>query len=543
METGSGLAMKSRWQRTVALAAALVVLASACGGASDAIREAASEAAEDFATGSQPSGDSGDGSAGTGDGADGSGTAANGDQADGAGPSAGPVPTGPVELGESYTFTFDDDSFNVPVTIPAGSVITVEVTADPEGVAGAVVFDANGLFGVSAPPGETVTNEEPILTPREEEIQTQVTVMGRTGETASFAITATPQTDDPDGGDAPETITDAVALSDSRSGQLGGLDRVDYYVLDATAGDVIDWSVTQGADAQARLDVVLEFNGDRKALATVNPGATVEERHLVSAEQEGLWYLRIAGSGSYTATAATSPQGDGGSDGDAGADLASALAIEAGTFTGMLGDDDDADVYRFPIDDSAVITYTVRSDPASDGDVNARLFVNGAEVERVGVGAGGTSDTAVVSFTAGNPGEAFLDLRGNQAAYEVELQTSVQQDGGTPGDAGDEVGTAKTIDATTFSGSFAYDDFGDALAIAATGDGAFEVSVTNDATSEARFSVTVFVDGEQLEREGADPGASAVIAGEVTEGAIVTVVLVGNGASYDVVLSGPAFAG
>lgn len=528
MDTNGGRRKRVRARRLGGVALSLALIAGACGGSDEEGDDIADFIDEVL-----------DGAEGVGDQSDGNGTQSS-DGGGGTVTPAGAPPDGAVEIGETYAFELVDPNTVLTLSIPAGSVTTAEIAGDEANIGPVSMRTDDGSFSLIAEPGNASASEQDVITATEAGLDTRVTINGSPGDVISLTIDSTEQLDDPDGGDAPAIITGAVALSGERTGLLGNADQIDYFVLDAEAGDIIDWSIAQSAESAGSITAVLEFNGERKDSLQASPGGSEEARYVVSAEEVGSWYLQMIGQGTYTAAVATAPQPDGGQDGDAGAEIAGARDVSVGTIPGLLGNADQSDVFRFPIPDSAVITLELRSDPTSTGTLNGRILVNGEEVGRTNVAAGGSSDLLTAVLPSGNAEEAYLELWGRDIGYEAVVTADAQADGGTPGDAGYDVGEAKLIEDTEFSGVFGNEDNGDALSIVAPAAGTVEVSLTNDPSADA-FNALLYVDGVEATRDNLGAGATKVLATEVAAGATVSIVVRGNRATYEVAITGTAF--
>ena len=528
MDSNGGRHMRRRARRMGGVALSLALLAGACGG--DDGGDDLADVIDDVLDGAEGVASDQVDDQGGDSGGDGGGTVVP----------AGAPPDGDLVIGETYAFELAEATTILTLSIPAGSVTTAELGTDEANVSVVGVRTDDGAFSLQAEPGDSVTTETGYITATESGVDTRMTVSGAPGDVISLTVSSTAQTDDPDGGDAPAIITDAVALSGERTGLLGNEDQIDYYVLDAEAGDIIDWSVAQSADSVGGISAVLEFNGERKGGLSASPGGSEEGRHVVSAEEVGSWYIQMIGQGTYTASASTSPQPDGGMDGDAGAEVGDARAVSPGSFPGVLGNDDRTDTYLLPIPDSAVITLSLENDPTSAGTVNAFVMVNGVEVGRTSAAAGGTSDEMTAVLPAGNVEEAVLIVSGRDILYDVTISAEAQADGGTPGDAGYEIGEVKLIEATEFSGVFANDDNGDALAIVAPQPGTVDVSITTNPTATA-INAFLYVDGAEVARVNVGPGATQVLSTTIEAGSTLALLVRGSEAAYDVAITGTAF--
>ena len=489
-----------RW-RVIAGLVGVVLLLAACGGdeAEDVLDEIGS-AVEDATAG-----ENGDGSASGGD----DGGDSGGDGAGGSGGlTGGSAPEGTIEIGETYTVEVDPAAAPWSLDIPAGSITTIAFEAAADNTAGASLMSTDFSVSVFAEPGGAAEDVPAIITAHDGGMNVTLSVTGVAGDVVSFKVDSQAQPDAPDGGDAPDIITDAIAIDGQMSGLLGGEDLTDYYTVDVAAGAVVALEVTAlPTDSFGSVSASLEFNGERRSGVSAQPGGTEAETLVTSNDEGGTWYVRVDGAGEYTIDVGVDPQTDGGGVGDAGDDASSATAVEPGTFAGLMGDADSTDFYEFDLPDSAAVEITLRNDPTSASSVNARILVNGKEEVRVGAAAGGT-ETDRISLSSEQSGTAIIEVWGGDATYEIDLSVGQQQDGGTPGDAGDDEASAKRIEDPTspWSGQMSADDSSDFYVLTIDELGPIVVTLESAADASANVSARVLIGGREQGRTNAAPG-------------------------------------
>ncbi len=447
----------------------------------------------------------------------------------------GKTPLGALEFGTEYTMTVDPDAAPNTLSIPPGSVTTIAIEAAAANTGGAGLASADGSLFALVDPGGTGGTDAPIITAKEEGLELTITAQGVPGDRFTFTIENEPQPDDPEGGDAPEIITDAVAIDGSTTGLLGGPDQTDYYTFEAAAGDIVTIGVAMAGDAEGNVTAALEFNGTEQARANASPGGEEETQLILSGDQGGEWFVKVWGTGTYDLTVGTTGQTDGGGEGDAPDSTTGAVPVEAGTFTGILGNEDRNDFYAIELEPGGVVEVGLSNDATSRSTLTIRLVVNGEEKDRASAAAGG-SESFLVTFPDDVSGTAHLEVWGSGGSYEVELSLGRQEDGGKPGDAGPDAGTAVDVKMnSTFEGILSLLDRNDWYAATAKA-GPLPYSVTVDPEAGSTVSVRILVDGEELDRVSAAAGGTEKGSAEIEAAGKIQVEVWGSGGAYAVTL-------
>lgn len=411
--------------------------------------------------------------------------------------------TARFEIGTTYTLTVDEESAMSTLTIPAGSVTFVSLEGVETNVSDVQLVSSDSSIVVSTgEPGDAI----PVVTAAGEPVDVSLALRGIPGDRATLLITSELQPDAAGEGDAPAIVTDAPLISEGQTGLLGGFDGTDVFALAVSSGDVITMSLSAEAENVSGLTASLMFNGEGRGSVSVNAGGTEELQLVTAAGEEGMWFIEVKGAGAYQIAGDIEAHPDGGGGrGDAGEDIATALAVEPGTFPGLMGDSDRDDLYTFDVAASATIDLTLRNDPASTGGLNLRVMVEGNEVDRIAAQPGG-GESLSVSLVNEAAGTAVIEIWGSNARYEIDLETGQQTDGGLPGDAGED-GLAQAIDGPgELIGRLGGSDSQDHYRVAVEA-GSLPFTLTSSAETEGSFSVLVrSPDGDEIGRVAVAPG-------------------------------------
>jgi len=226
------------------------------------------------------------------------------------------------------------------------------------------------------------------------------------------------------------------------------------------------------------------------------PGGTAEPyQYVTSSDGGGSWALEVeAGAGDSVTVQVDAPlQADGGVAGDAGSNSGLAKPIELGSrLDGLLGNDDFEDWYTIPLGGGDVVSITLDapvSESFGSGGVNAALVYNGSAVTSLNVNPGG-EESVLQIFAQDQTGEAYLRVNGS-GAYGFAIEAGPQRDGGTDGDAGGGLGTAKKTAYGTIDGILGGEDLEDYFAVALPLDAVVtaEITAAPDLVGSARVEL------------------------------------------------------
>lgn len=296
-----------------------------------------------------------------------------------------------------------------------------------------------------------VTKSGRILLGSETGSQYYLVVSGGAGQ-YEVILTTTGQDDAASGMDAGDVRADALEISSDRSfmGELGGLDRADWYLFKVPAGYILNLSFAPAVDGEP-----LKFSlGDIERQeflysADVVPGVTKSSRIMLSEAGGGTFYLRIyGGSGTYQAKILLENQNDGDSGSDAGDKITKALSVGlGGSYSAELGGFDAEDWFQFNVPGghklNAAFSVHLDSEPIqfSIFDLNRnRLWTSG----RIQPGMSEATNVLLNNHSGGN---YFVSAEGGNGLYRFEIWSKSQDDGGSGKDAGDTFTEATHISA------------------------------------------------------------------------------------------------
>lgn len=241
------------------------------------------------------------------------------------------------------------------------------------------------------------------------------------------------------------------------------------FSFDVPAGAVVMMQATAAEQNTTSVEVAIGPAGQSVRAIQLLPGAVAEPfQYVTSEEGSGPWALEVrANPGDSVTLQVDAPlQADGGVAGDAGANQGVAQSIDLGSrLDGLLGDDDREDWYTIRLAGGDVVSITLDV-PAGDafGGVSANIVYNGVSVTSLSVNVGG-EESVVQIFAQDQTGEAYLSVTG-RGAYGFTIEAGPQRDGGTDGDAGDGLGTAKEAEYGTIAGIVGGEDTDDFFVLA-----------------------------------------------------------------------------
>ncbi len=214
------------------------------------------------------------------------------------------------------------------------------------------------------------------------------------------------QDDAGQGGDAGSEFADSFAVDAGQevTGLLGGLDQTDHYTIDLEPGTELTMDAAVERSSERGAFYTVELDGQRLFAERVQPGADTTFSLLLSDTDEGTLDIIVTeGPADYSFTVDFGEQNEGGSPGDAPAELADARTVDpASPVTGNVGGRDEGDHYLFTAP-AATVTVTASADASSErgffvtleddsgSRVGAFRVQPGAEaVETIEVAAGST---------------------------------------------------------------------------------------------------------------------------------------------------------
>ena len=327
------------------------------------------------------------------------------------------------------------------------------------------------------------------------------------------------------GGSADETTTTTVTSETVAPAQPDVPDEIELFTeftfempegttsadftFEVPAGGVV--KIDAVADAGNVQDVSVGFGilGQPSHRFGLSPGETADPyEYVTSSDGGGTWALDIqANPGDAVNLSVFVPmQADGGGDGDAGASSAdpTSIALDTSLF-GLLGDEDAEDWYVIPLAGGDVVSIAM-SVPAADGTggVFGDLVYNGTSVASFNINEGGQEDLLQI-FALDQTGEAFLRVSGG-GDYVFEVNGGPQTDGGTEGDAGGDLNSAKEIAFGDINGILGGEDTEDFFAMTLPKDAVLSGVLSADAEGLGELRLERNYNGGTFARATLSPG-------------------------------------
>ncbi len=187
-----------------------------------------------------------------------------------------------------------------------------------------------------------------------------------------FTVTLTDQDDGGLGKDAGGAMefADPIATGATVSGLLADADEEDWYRFSAGEGDIIEVTLTSDSDADfIYLDLVDWEDWTIFDLKSKDSVMAEDVWFTALETTTSYWYLRVhmdTDLGNYDLTLLVGHQDDADTQTEAPGDQASAMELAAGTWTGHLEDEDEADCYKFRMGEGDRVHVTFSSDAAGD---------------------------------------------------------------------------------------------------------------------------------------------------------------------------------
>jgi hypothetical protein len=219
----------------------------------------------------------------------------------------------------------------------------------------------------------------------------------------SFRVTLVSQNDANSGGDAGDALAKATPIASANatySGFLKDDDVYDYYKLSILAGQTLSVKATPVNTLGINLDLYNPSLSDVAWNQTLVAGFPVSASWTTnSAAANYTYYVRVSestGYGTYSMTISIHSQNDANSKGDAGDTLATATALNFGTYSGFMKDDDKIDWYKTVQNVTAGQGIYVKVTPSIAQAVKVSLYDAGQTLQK-----SNSSSTAGFAATVG----------------------------------------------------------------------------------------------------------------------------------------------
>lgn len=337
-------------------------------------------------------------------------------------------------------------------------------------------------------------------------------------------------------GDLPES--GKIEFDTDYEDKLEGSRTEAHYTLDAPDGAIMTLTVTNEKASKAGVFTTFESGGQRFASFRVNPGGTETATIVLDAQGGAPFELNFTeGPAAFEFRVDLDEPDDAGSGTDAGADVGSALAVDAGQkIEAMLGGEDQVDHYTLQLQPGTELTMDASVDREAERGVFFVVQLAGQRLfsERV---APGSETSWSLLLSDQDSGELEIVATEGPADYSFTVDFTEQQEGGQAGDAPAELGSARTIEiGGTLEGQVGDRDQGDYYLFTAS---AATLQLTASATAESAraFSITIEDDsGSRLKFFRVEPGTEKTETVEVTPGSTVRLIVGEGRGKYSITL-------
>lgn len=269
--------------------------------------------------------------------------------------------------------------------------------------------------------------------------------------TAAAEPTAVPAPTNADAAPAPATGAEiplaVVPTATTVTGQTTEGGPPARYRLDLPGGSVatFDLQLTGENDSGK---YVLTRDGDQVFGYDFYGGSqTISERRVLNTAAGGAYLLQVEGRATYSLTVAAPLQQDGGAEGDAGDDEASAREVAPGDqeYTGQIGQLDPTDYYRLRVPAGSTVELEVQFEDDDIFSDEVQILAEG-EVFTSAPPLLNSNSWSMNWALSGDAPEREYFLKITEArSYRFTFSITPQQDGGAAGDAGDSESTARDL--------------------------------------------------------------------------------------------------
>ena len=222
------------------------------------------------------------------------------------------------------------------------------------------------------------------------------------------------QDDAGSGSDAAEDYDKAsqIKLGETKA-EVGDEDKSDMFAIDLPKDGGIFTVTLSTKEGELNLNT---FNTDRNYIddSSANSNAPTTIARVLKLDQGGRWFVRVNGTGKYTLKTEYVGQNDANSKKDAPAEPDQAIAVESGTFEGLLGNDDRDDAFRIKADLGRKLKVFVLT---QNGVANVQLF----DANRNYGQSGPANDTTPYEVTVEGDGDYYVRVNGDEIRYRVEV--------------------------------------------------------------------------------------------------------------------------
>ncbi len=282
------------------------------------------------------------------------------------------------------------------------------------------------------------------------------------------------------------------------------------YQIDAPAGSTLTLTVENRRESVQQVATTFELNGEQITFFRTEPDASEQFTHTIDDDGGGIHELIFTeGPAEFTFTVTAESQNDAGQGVDAGEEFASALEITSGQrVEGFVADVDEGDRYLIPTEGAQALVITEETAREADRSAAFTVEINGDQLNFTRAQPGATE---VFEVLLGPDDDGMLEILVNEGpgAYAFTVELVDQADGGTGGDASNELPDARPLtDLTAITGDVGERDPGDLYLFDAPSD-EFDIEVTVDAASLQQVGVAVIgPDGSRISFFRVEPGVT-----------------------------------
>jgi hypothetical protein len=312
------------------------------------------------------------------------------------------------------------------------------------------------------------------------------------------------------------------------------------YTFDAPDGAILTLTVENDRESVRGVFATLTSAGTRYAGFRTNAGATESAEIILDHAGGAPFELTLTeGPAAFRFSVELEIQSDAGQDGDAGDDVATAFEIDAGDeVEGLLGGDDGTDVYVVDVVPGSELVLDVTNPSSSQRGVFVEVRFEGNRLYGGRTNPGGSDDASIL-LSGEDSGTLEIIVSEGPGTYAVSVDFVEQADGGQPGDAGDDLASARAVPTgQELSGRLGDRDSADWYTFEAPA-ARTVVRVDVDAASpRAVFVVVQDETGSRVAGERVQPGASAELEVEATPGATYRIEVTEGRGDYAFTISG-----
>jgi hypothetical protein len=248
-----------------------------------------------------------------------------------------------------------------------------------------------------------------------------------------------------------------ITIGEPVSSQVNGNNFERFYRLAIPAGGVLTLdaanSAESGGDASFRLVTTSGGFPTPVAQESVPVGENRQIRFITADDDGGTYLVTVQGgmlgAVDFEFTANVAVQDDGGQGVDAPSDRFAGPELTAGTYTGILGNTDGKDGFRFNVPENGIVHVTLENNADSLGVFSAEEQNNDKHVrywDNNRTATPGNSIHFAADVVDGSLFNVLITAQSTQElAYTLTIEIATQDDAASGADAGEDLATAVPI--------------------------------------------------------------------------------------------------